>query len=722
MPQKQSVFSLTGGMDVVTAAIAVPPGKAIAALNYEPVASGYRRVQGYERFDGRLAPSAATFAQFAFTDGTTAIEAGDVLTGQTSGATAVVLDDAVLVSGDYGDGDAAGYVGVGVITGTFQNGETLTVSGSPVAIADGVPQVGLSPDDETAAEWLAAARANARAAIQPVPGEGPVRGVWYFKGKVIAFRDKVGGTEGGMYQSTGSGWEEVEMPLVGTPGEGTDIVAYAVQIFDKDGALPDSVDLVGKTITGSTSGATAEITIVFARQVQSNGWDSAVVYLDVDNISGTFAYWEPITISDLTLGDGVIFPSMSPIYGDAGGGLGSPLVLAPGGRYEFITQNFYGAANLKKVYGVNGVDPAFSFDGAAYARIQTKMPEDKPHRIAVHKMALVLGFPGGSTQISAVGSAETWDPVFGASEIMIGDEIVDYVPNVQGALVMLGRNTISILYGNDVTDYRLEPISDEAGALPWTAEKMGTPIYMDNRGVRSLSTTASFGNFNLGTMTNVIQPLLNRIRESGVNPCASTRVRSKDQYRLFFDNGYGLTIFFGHKTPEILPFHLGKVVTCICSIEDDDEREAIWFGSEDGYVYQLDRGVDFDGEPIDYYLRLPFNHANAPNVRKRYHRAIIECESAAPATLRISAEFDYGNSDVHPNVADLFTMPTSGGQWDVSDWDDFIWDAPVEGQAECYIDGFGKNISLTLAGSVAGEHPHTLKSVSLFHSDRGLSR
>ena len=88
---EQEFFPLEGGLDLLTPAIALPAGKCFDAQNYEPeITGGYRRVDGYERYDGRASPSAATYWILPLTS-TGAIAVGDTITGNTSGATAVVL-------------------------------------------------------------------------------------------------------------------------------------------------------------------------------------------------------------------------------------------------------------------------------------------------------------------------------------------------------------------------------------------------------------------------------------------------------------------------------------------------------------------------------------------------------------------------------------------------------------------------------------------------------
>ena len=187
MPQSTQTVLLRGGLNIVTPAIAVPPGMATAAMNYEPDVSGYRRLVGYERFDGQPSPSAGSDtadiaarraliaevpgtgpvrgvhvydgALYAFRDtvggegrmwkssasgweeqtpdsyvvtfttGTAQFEEGEVLVGGTSAATATIKR-LVIRSGTFTGGDASGYLVVNNLTGTFQGEIGTSDSGS----------------------------------------------------------------------------------------------------------------------------------------------------------------------------------------------------------------------------------------------------------------------------------------------------------------------------------------------------------------------------------------------------------------------------------------------------------------------------------------------------------------------------------------------------------------------------------------------------------------
>lgn len=681
MSQQTAFFPLVGGLDLVTPAIAVKPGRAVAALNYEPVEAGYQRAAGYERFDGHPKPSEAAINYMPVV-GASAIAAGQTVTGAASGATGVVLADVAL---------GADHIGLTAIMGTFDPSEAVKIGVATVATTAGDVVVGFAPDAEQRAAWVASAASLARAQISAVPGSGSVLGAWKYAGSVYAVRNNDAGTAAVMWKSSPAGWVQV--------------LQSHTLLFTSGGAYEAAE---GDVITGATSGATATVRRVV---LQSGGFPAGTAegYLVISPISGTFV------AENLNIGVNLNVATIAeaPIQN----------AFPPGGRYEFLTHNFYGASNLTRVYGVNGVGYAFEFDGTTIVPIRTGMVIDAPTRIAVHRQHLFLAFPGGSLQFSEVGEPLRFSAVLGAGEIALGHEITDLIPNNTEVLTILTENSIASLYGNDADDFVLQTLTDGAGAMPWTADKLGNPIYMDNRGVRSITSSQAFGNFNVGTLTSDIQPYIRNRRAAGAVPVAACVLRSKNQYRLFFSNGEGIYIFTGRKQPESMPFNLGKVVTCVFSIEGDDRNEEAFFGSTDGMVYQLDKGTSFDGAPIEYFAKLAFNHLGAPQVLKRWYKAVIECQSAPTATIRVSSDFNYGDPDFLTTPGENMTINGGGlGLWDSDLWDTFYWDGLIAGQAEVYFDGVGKSLSLLIAGAGSDEQPHLLQGITLYYTPRGLQR
>jgi hypothetical protein len=688
--QRTPYFPLGGGLDLVTPAIAMKAGYAIAAKNYEPVLGGYRRINGFERFDGRTSPTDAPIWQLDFETGTATIAAGATVTGATSGATGVALSAAVVLTGSYGAGNATGYVGLGAVVGTFVDGENLQVGGVTKCVAVGTAEEDFSPDDDTANVWYAAATANARALIAAVPGSGPVRGVWSYNGERYAFRDNVGATAGVMFRATAAGWVAVTMSR---------------RVSFTSGGVAELEE--GDTVVGATSGATAVVARVF---LESGTWaaGTAAGYLLLNTQTGTFQA-ENLDAPAVQMNIATIAANST------------VLTLPPGGRYDFVNHNFYGASSLYRMYSVNGVGPAFEFDGATFSPISTGMPVDTPSRIAVHRQALFLAFPGGSVQFSEPGEPHVFNVVLGAGEIGIGSEVMDFIANTKTSLVILGETTINVLYGSDSSDYNMETLTDESGAFAWTADKVGQSIYMDKGGLRAVTATQSYGNFALGSLSRRIQKLVQAYVKNGIMPTGACRLRTKDQYRIFFSDNTAWAMHMGAKSPEIMTLDLGRLVTCISSVETD-ESEDIFFGSDDGFVYHLDKGNSFDGEEIEFFLRLPFNHLGSPQQAKRFHKISCECEASPGTEITVACDFDYGIGEDLGSGDITLSVFGGGGFWDTVNWNEFFWSSPVAGLAEAYLAGVGKNMSLLITGSSATQPPHTLQGMTFFYTPRGLKR
>ncbi|MBF0309240.1 MAG: hypothetical protein HQL56_06905 [Magnetococcales bacterium] len=685
MAHETKFFSLDGGLDRISPAIRTPAGNLIEVENYLPIQRGYQRIPGFERCDGRPAPSKASYWVLRFDAATAAIAQGDIVAGGTSAATAEALIGAVVASGSYGGGDAAGYLVLFNLNGTFQDNEALRVSGVTKCFADGVAANRGADNDSDNTTWLRAAIEATRSDIGSLSGSGPIRGVWVYNGIRYAFRDNAGATAGQMFKSTTSGWASVSLG------------------YTLDFTLGSAAFAEGQTVTGGTSGATATVKRVI---VTSGAWGTADAagYLVVHSPSGTFQAAETITSAS----------------GSAkASGAQAAITLPPGGRYDFVNHNFYGSSDRFRLYGCNGVGTAFEWDGTTFTPIRTGMTTDQPNHIAVHRNHLFLAFPGGSLQFSSLGEPCQWSVLTGAGEIGIGEEITGFIPDYAGSLIVYGRNKVCQLSGTGADDFVLAVITSDSGAVEWTAQKIAQPLHLDDLGVRRLSTTAAFGDFGMGGVSDMVQPWLDAKRKAGVTATGSMRVRSQNHYRLFFSDGSGLAIYLGGKVPRCGLFNLGKVVRCACSGEDASGNEVLLFGSDDGFVYEMEAGTSFDGSEVSAFARLAFNHMGSPSFNKRFHKAVLEVDAASGTRLGMTAEYAYGDSGISGTLRE-FDVRGGGGFWSEANWDAFLWSSPTEGTAVCELRGSGNNISITVVSQATYEDPHIFHGITFTYSRRGL--
>lgn len=678
--QVAQTIVLQGGMDLVTPALGINPGRVIACQNYESVVDGYARSAGYERTDGRPQPHRATYHLMQIYEGEIEIEEGDTITGLASGATAVVLADATVQSGTYGAGDAAGYLLLTDIVGTFTAGEFLQVGGVDHARCFSPPVEDGAPTDDVRQTARGLAIELRRGRIQKPPGSGPIRGVALYKGDRYCWRDDVGGTAGQMFKATSSGWQ------IQTFGHTIDFSAGVLELT------------AGVTINGATSGATA----VVQRVVRTDGsWgSSAAGYLVLSGVTGTFQAAENIRVGTTVHATAVAAQAA--------------ITLPPGGRYEVSVWNFYAASNLVRMYFANGVGRAHEWDGTVLAPIRTGVDEalDKPVYIAAHNNHLWLAYRGGSIQHSEIGEPLQWDPVSGAGEFSIGEDPTGLLPSTATALIIFGANKVAYVSGTSDADFVLQFIGEDSGAKPYTAQKIGSPMYLDDVGIRRLDTTQAFGDWRMGSVTLDVEPIFRAAAEAGLTAVASIRVRRKDHYRLFWSDGGGVSIYVGRKRPECMVFRYPFVTTCAVSGEDANGNEVLLAGSADGWVYQLDVGTSFDGAEIEAYMRMPFNDIGSPAQEKRFHKVTIHTKASSRTTLGVLFEFAYADPLTVPGPEQTVSVPGGGGLWDEAFWDRFFWSAPVNGLAEVYVSGFGRNISVAVASTSAIEDSHVLSAAT----------
>ncbi len=201
---RETYFSMDGGVDLSVAPNQATPGLLRNSMNYErDEDQGYRRIDGYERFDGQALPSSSTYSTLNFDSGLTEPTVGDTITGVDSGATGKLLTY-VLESGSWGS-DAAGYLVLGSTSGEFQDNESITI-----ATVDGMLNINGANTPMLHNTYTGLAVEDQRAKIGPVPGIGPVRGVWTYNGDVYAYRDADASTAK-KFKATTAGWVEQDL-------------------------------------------------------------------------------------------------------------------------------------------------------------------------------------------------------------------------------------------------------------------------------------------------------------------------------------------------------------------------------------------------------------------------------------------------------------------------------------------------------------------------------
>ena len=504
MTRDVQTFALSGGLNLSEAQIKLKPGELVDARNVEvSITGGYRRVDGYERFDGQtITPSNNTYTVLSFVlGGPREFSEGETIVGQTSGSKAEICGPASVTSGTFPTDDAEGTVGITLATGDFEVGEQFYINGvyaGTVSVAAEVATL----DDANRDEWIRGAANRARERILVVPGSGPVRGVRTYNGITYAFRDNAGATAGAMWKATATGWEKV------------DLTAFKLLSFDTGLVLIGE----GKPINGLTSGATATVRRVAFR---SGTWGTnATGVLAITDIVGAFQAGETIRLGVTNAATATAVPDS--------------VTLPAGGRYEFDQWNFYASKNTTRLYFVNGVGTGFEFDNndtpGVLVPIATGMTNDVPEHVAVHKNYLYFTFKG-SIQNGGAGEPHAWTARLGASELGIGEQITAIHSIRQDVLGITSTNSIHLLYGGSAVDWSLKKLSREVGCFVGCfTEIPGSTAVYDTNGVQTLAATQDFGDLKPTTLSFKIDRAL---RSATGSPIGMLVNRDLSQLRLY---------------------------------------------------------------------------------------------------------------------------------------------------------------------------------------------
>lgn len=705
--QTQTGVSFPGGFDQTTPTLALQPGALRDVSNFEVAQSGgYARIVGYERVDGRAAPSDATYIIVQVSSfvnvpavGQAISQANSVATGTVAAVNNVAGAYYMVVTQTAGVFNATDVVSaIENLTVTAANSPfTVTAANSPysvsflVTIGTAIAQTA-AITSQLDAQYLANAADIYRTLIGAVPGTGNILGVvgMIFNGvdNVYAFRANVAGNAVALYKASTAGWTLV--PFFNT----VDFTAGGT-------AIP----LDGDTLT--QGGVTATIKRVMWQSGSFTGGTAVGTFVVTTPTGGSFTAGAATTTSGATV-------TLS--------GIQTPITLSPGGRFEFVKANFSGQLVTRRIYGCDGINKAFEFDGVTLAPITTGLSPDNPSHIWFHKNFLFVS-QGSSIFYCGVGTPFKWGSVDGGGEIATGDAVTAMItlPGSQttATLAVYLRSNTAFLYGTDPSTFNYVTFNTGLGALPYTAQNLFDTFVMDDLGVINLRTTLNWGNFLPSYLTKNILPFIEQER---TKVTASTLMRGKSQYRLFFSDGFGLWITMINQQ------YLGAGVVQfpnpvhVCDEgEDSNGAEIEYFGSNDGlgYVYQFEKGTSFDGANIDAHITLNWDPIKSPRLLKRFRAASIEIASDSYAQVIFGYQLGYGSTNIG-TPADFTSASnfSSVPKWDTMVWDKFTWDGQTLLPTDVDMTGTGENVQVTIKSTTNYIAAYQLNSVIYHYSMR----
>lgn len=674
MPKAYDAFRFIGGLDLNTPYLERSPGTLLNVLNYEPDPDGgYRRMPGYERYDGQPSPTDAivTVIQVdALIDPAPTL--GDVITGSTTGATGNYLDQS----------DDPFLVFVTNVVGTYTDADTV----SGVSVTANSSSAVFIASDATVATLQASARDYNRSQILQVPGSGPIRAAYEHDGVVYAIRDNEDATAANIYKDSPTGWVLVDLS--------------ATRFLSFDGGLGASSDpfAIGNVVTGATSNATGTVTAVGIQAA-----DRQAGYIVISSATGTFQDDENIQVGGITVAV-------------VNGAPQTPSLNA-GGSYNITSWNFFGGEATFDMYITNGQQTALQFNGDSIAPIFTglELERDRPIDVAVHYDHLFLVFAGGTLLHSVVGEPLNFRGDLGGFEFAVGAEITNLIVSPQ-SIIVTTVNNCQVIFGSGPADWQKTYITTEKVGAANSGQFLARPLVMDLAGVIALDRTDAFGNYQDALINDNIRGFANTFFPQIITSVVN---KFRNHYILFSNTGLNLLVGFAdNQFIGYFPFNLNRTVVFASA----NERR-MFLGTQDtGYVYEWQKGTSFDGGNIESLLQTTYAFQGQPQIKKRYRRVTISLASFNPRLpLSFAFSFNKGNASTRSSTFDGSALG-GGGRWDFDNWNEFVWDGHDVPEIISDIDGVGTDVSMALYDNSSELDSFIVEDIIYEYSPRALKR
>ena len=642
------------------------PGSATLLRNFEPsIEGGYRRIQGYDKYDSTLVPPYGNpVVHGASQSGASLIianihktpEADDVfkivhgtadVNGAVSESTSIVVDN---VSGTIAAGMTISGTGVpsGTTVSAYSAG-TVTAS-AEVTLSDNVAlsftsshtvttvttfdathnraTLAITPDIEAAYNLLNAAEVT----FTSTNTDHLITGLAVFNDTVIVQRNF------DMFKTTGSGYTHINVPTYGSVEVDGGLQTGYSLVVDGLNAAPQAGDVFKIAGVDLVYTITADATV-------TSGGATLAIHPELDT--------SPADNADIT------FLSVS---------------RDGAGKLRFDRYNFDGT---DKIILVDGASAPSIYDGGTYT-VLNDAPADVVGATDVKNFKNSLFFVKGSViTFTSVYTDSDFSAANGAGTLNIGDAITG-LSVFREQLFVFAENSIYRISGSTIADFRLDPITRDIGCLEGdTIQEVGSDImFLGPDGLRLLSATERNNDISVANISKNIQSQFTDFISRSTS-FSSVLIRNKSQYRILgYTSSYTEENAFGVIVTQLAEEGGGGfafaetrgIQAYVADSELYEGIERIVFANKDGYIYQLEQGNSFDGGDISATFITPNLPIQDPRVRKTFYKMFLYTDPSGIISFDVNLKLDFdqtqviqpGNIDINNLLVDSDSVAVYG--------------------------------------------------------------
>lgn len=348
-------------------------------------------------------------------------------------------------------------------------------------------------------------------------------------------------------------------------------------------------------------------------------------------------------------------------------------------RYVFDTYNFYGDTNLESIYGVNGADRAFAYNGDDFYKIFTQpdATKDRPRHLAFHHSHLALGYLDGRVDISVVGEPYNFSGLDGASSWAIGDPVTGMLALSGAILGVFCRKSVVGISGTTVDNFATQTLSPSLGAVEYTVTDMGFPVYANAYGIYTLAQTQQYGDYLGNPLSQQVSPWLRprlvRKYTSDREVVVAWPVRSKNQYKLAFSDGYVLSMTMNYGQQSSPTFSKQKYFIH----DDEDTPPTNLYLQKAIYPIAVSSELDDTGEERIHVAHRPPDPDVPPILRIDMFNGLLVPGGIVPLPPELTgADFQLVDPENPLRIVDMVWEANAPGEWQrdvLDDYSDGLW-------------------------------------------------
>jgi len=630
------------------------PGSARILRNYEPsIDGGYKRIQGYEKFDSNIiAPYGNPVVHGASQTGTTLV-IGAVHTTPAVGDTFTIQD----VSSNYTIS--------GVSFDATKNRATLTLTG---ALAS-------SPANGAVVTFATVTTANY------------ANGMTYFNDKAIVAMNA------DLVETAGSGYTKINKPNYGTPlvdggsQTGSTLVADAFDSFPQAGdvftiAGVDGTYTIKTSVTSYTDSGTKEVNITLTdgdTLASSPADNAAITFISSDREGAVNTRFDEVDFTGtktLVIVDGTNAPALY------NGTTFTVLDSAPsdviGAKVVATHKNhiFYGKGRVLSFGAPLTTTDFQSGNGAGSIGLDADIVAIKSFRdqLIVFTTSSIFRLNGDALA------------TFNLQPITrdIGCTQTDSVQEIGGDVVFMAPDGLRLLSATErIGDFGLAPITKKIQGTFNNFVKLHTDFF--SLVIRNKSQYRLFGwnvNFTRPNAQAIIFTQFASPGEESVIDFAETR---------------------------------GIQVTACASVYSGTTEFVIFSGKE-GFLHRMENDTSsFDGNNIATTFATPFYPINDPRLRKTIYKAqfYLEPEGRVNFDLNLKFDFDESGSVIMPAVT--FTNAASGSSefYGIAVFGEATYGAKLQKVFSAQTIGSGNTVSAQFEADNSTDVPYALDALTL---------